>query len=257
MRLDSAKNTSCSNNSPQNYSSKDFLANSNLRQSVSTDLGKLLNLSCDCGSSNSGCFYIKAIEAGEPGSNACCSQEPYYYAWYDLPAGCSDTQGYDCGTVSFVDRACSGGGICQEAVITPCETGGFCDDEDGDGYYAESPACPTGNDCNDDPDAGGADINPGKAEICDDDGNNGEGVDENCNGLVNCEEPFCRNAPDADCDEQCDKDNDGYFSEACGGNDCKDDPQQEPNAFNIHPGSAVENTAQLCDDELNNRHYRK
>jgi len=49
---------------------------------------------------------------------------------------------------------------------------GCCVDNDGDGYFAISPTCPQGNDCNDND----ASIHPGAPEICGDD------VDNNCNG---------------------------------------------------------------------------
>ena len=58
-------------------------------------------------------------------------------------------------------------------------------DKDGDGYCDQNknivgtpPVCGNGGgDCNDDPNAGGASVNPGSAEICD-------GKDNNCNALI-------------------------------------------------------------------------
>jgi hypothetical protein len=51
---------------------------------------------------------------------------------------------------------------------------GNCCDQDGDGY--NSTACSGGTDCNDNPHAGGFNINPGKPEIC------GDGIDNDCTG---------------------------------------------------------------------------
>lgn len=133
---------------------------------------------------------------------------------------------------------------CDSYELTECGEQSGCEDNDGDGYYGGSPLCILGNDCEDD----NADINPGEEENCD-----SETEDENCNGLKNCEEQSCRDtAKRGECDEQCDKDGDGYFSIACGGEDCKDDPDDVPNAADIYPGHDVENTAALCDDGLTN-----
>ncbi len=94
------------------------------------------------------------------------------------------------------------------------EVDGFnsCTDSDKDGYNGKSLTCPIGNDCND----ANADINPGKAEAC----NN---VDDNCNGLV---------------DEGFDKDGDGYTT--CNG-DCND------NNAAVSPGAQ-----EVCGDGVDN-----
>ena len=65
---------------------------------------------------------------------------------------------------------------------------GRCFDEDGDGYtkYSAATGCPnTGLDCNDFE----ASIYPGAIEICDD------GIDNNCNGLIDCMDPGCHGDP--------------------------------------------------------------
>jgi hypothetical protein len=59
-----------------------------------------------------------------------------------------------------------------------------CQDRDGDGYL--DAAC-GGNDCNDDPNNGGRDINPGKTEIC------WDGIDNDCDGAVDCNDYDCTN----------------------------------------------------------------
>jgi hypothetical protein len=128
----------------------------------------------------------------------------------------------------------------RASIATCGEDPGNCSDNDEDGFY--SLFCSIGTDCDD----YNANINPGADEVC----NNNE--DDNCNGLTDCEEPSCRNDPKSNCDTQCDKDGDGYYSQACGGNDCKDDPIEDENAANIYPGNDNENTEVLCGDGLNN-----
>ena len=49
-----------------------------------------------------------------------------------------------------------------------------CVDNDNDGYYAISPTCATGNDCNDN----NTNVNPGAVEVCDDN------MDNDCNGNI-------------------------------------------------------------------------
>ncbi len=96
-------------------------------------------------------------------------------------------------------------------------TGGPCTDEDGDGY--DDAAC-GGTDC-DDTDFW---VNPGVAEVCDDE------IDNNCDGTV-----------DEGCGGCTDDDVDGYDDAACGGTDCDDTD------FWINPG-----VAEICDDFTDN-----
>ena len=104
--------------------------------------------------------------------------------------------------------------ICGDGIDQSCsgsDEGCGCVDEDKDGYYAISPDCAQGNDCND---LNSAQF-PGNADIC------GNGVDEDCDGS----DKVC---------ECVDGDGDGYFaiSDACPtGNDCDD---MNPG---IHPGA--------------------
>jgi hypothetical protein len=186
--------------------------------------------------------------AGESGSNACCSVEPYYYDWYETAPGCSGYDDYDCGYVEVETPVCPAGGNCNKAVFHNCDPEANCEDNDGDGYFGGGPLCINGTDCDDE----NANINPGKAEICGSEDANGERVDENCNDLKDCEEESCRNKKGVDCSEQCDKDGDTYYSEDCDGIDCKDNPETESNASFIYPGSDEENTKELCSDEKNN-----
>lgn len=88
--------------------------------------------------------------------------------------------------------------------------GGICPDADGDGFT--DAAC-GGGDCNDADPA----INPGAAESCSD------GVDNDCDGLVDGDDPDCAPCPDSD--------GDGFTDVACGGLDCDDsDPDVNPGA---------------------------
>ncbi len=198
-----------------------------------------LQSNCDCGA---GCSYVKIIPAGDAGSNACCSQSPYFFDWYEYPSGCSDTQDYECGYITVNAKPCAAGGSCWEASINTCDSFDGCEDNDGDGYFGQSPICFHGTDCDDD----NVNIHPNQDEICDDENKN----DENCDGPSNCEDPACHG--NSTCDEECDKDGDGYYSSACGGNDCKDDPNDDSNAANIFPGNDHEDTEELCKDGKNN-----
>ena len=83
-------------------------------------------------------------------------------------------------------------------------------------------------------------------EICDDtNGTNGQGEDEDCDGDINCADSACFS--EQACKSTCDKDNDGYLSSDCNGDDCVDDPNIEPSAVIINPGQ-TENTADFCSD---------
>jgi len=76
-----------------------------------------------------------------------------------------------------------------------------CPDADGDGF--EDQAC-GGTDCDDTDPA----VNPAADEDC------GDGVDNDCDGLIDAQDPECAGCPDAD--------GDGFEDEACGGTDCDD-----------------------------------
>ena len=136
------------------------------------------------------------------------------------PAGCADLDGD-----GYRSAACGGSDcddtradvhpglaeICNDGIDNNCngridgadpQCLAGCDDADGDGY--ESRSC-GGTDCNDT----NAAIHPGAGEVC------GDGVDNNCNGLVDGADPLCP----VGC---VDADHDGYPSAACGGSDCDD-----------------------------------
>ncbi|MFW5940647.1 MAG: MopE-related protein [Chloroflexota bacterium] len=102
-----------------------------------------------------------------------------------------------------------------------------CTDADGDGYALEGGACGA-VDCDDADPA----VNPGATEICD------NGVDDDCNGLVDADDPACLVCTDAD--------GDGYALEggACGAVDCDDADSA------VNPG-AIENCTNGIDDNCN------
>ncbi len=99
--------------------------------------------------------------------------------------------------VDGLDNDCDGRADGADPV---CPAG--CADADGDGYL--SFVC-GGQDCND----AVAQIFPGAGEHC------GNGVDDDCDGLVDGADPQCPPA----C---ADADGDGYADAACGGSDCDD-----------------------------------
>jgi len=103
-----------------------------------------------------------------------------------------------------------------------------CTDMDGDGYFAEGGQCGA-MDCND----GDTAINPGAAELCSD------GIDNNCNGLVDTADPNAVNCPLTCTDD----DGDGYSTEggACGPMDCNDSDTT------VNPGAA-----EICGDGIDN-----
>jgi hypothetical protein len=82
-----------------------------------------------------------------------------------------------------------------DATSKPVTTVTYCADADKDGYYAITASCtlpagaPASADCND----AAAAVNPGAAEVC------GNGLDDNCNGLVDSADSACP-APAVDYD---------------------------------------------------------
>lgn len=111
----------------------------------------------------------------------------YVSNWQNYTAQCSDYQDNDNdGKIDYpVDLGCASPEDDDESddPIPPPPPPG-CLDADNDGYNAAQIDCGQ-TDCDDT----NADINPGAAEICT------NGLDDNCNGLVDCQEPSCANAP--------------------------------------------------------------
>jgi hypothetical protein len=123
-----------------------------------------------------------------------CNGSVPWPTFYDCPNGCAD-------------------GACIPET---------CTDDDGDGYAIEGGGCGL-VDCDD----GNADVNPGATEVCD------NGIDDDCNGLVDGDDPACLLCTDAD--------GDGYAIEggACGLVDCDDG-----NA-DVNPGAT-----EVCDNGI-------
>ena len=95
------------------------------------------------------------------------------------PIGCDAARCGACTTQPV--NACCGDGVCATSETTAsclrdCPP---CTDADGDGV------CASRGDCNDT----NPSINPNAAELCT------GGVDENCNGLVDCNDPACATSP--------------------------------------------------------------
>lgn len=103
-----------------------------------------------------------------------------------------------------------------------------CEDLDNDGHFAKTPACITGDDCND----SNASIFTGAPEPC--------GTDNNCDGVI-----------DACCQ---DKDSDGAFgktSDCLAGADCDDNnAAKNPNAAEIC-GDGVDQNCDGVDEQCN------
>jgi hypothetical protein len=122
---------------------------------------------------------------------------------------CSDGSDNNCdGRIDELDPLCPSG----------------CSDGDGDGYLDDTCG---GSDC-DDTSPG---IHPGALESCID------GRDNDCNGQIDGDDPACP----AGCN---DTDGDGFFDEACGGQDCDDSNRA------IFPG-AGEHCQNGIDDDCN------
>ncbi|MBI2560020.1 MAG: hypothetical protein HYW14_02675 [Planctomycetes bacterium] len=113
------------------------------------------------------------------------------------------------------------------------------------GYKVQEELTAISGDCND----SNASIHPNATEVCND------GVDNDCDELIDCNDPDCRhpenctNGVDDDCDNlvdcndpdcQIDKDNDGCFAPPCG-NDCDDNNSRRCPNFTENCSDGVDN----------------
>ncbi|MDJ0741703.1 MAG: MopE-related protein, partial [Gammaproteobacteria bacterium] len=119
-----------------------------------------------------------------------------------------------------------------------------CSDVDGDGFAIEGGSCGP-IDCDD----SNAAVNPGAAEICTD------GIDNNCNALVDAADPTASDCPT---NRTCrDNDGDGFSPEGglCGPVDCNDqDPATSPGAnedCNDNRDNDCDGATDAADDECN------
>lgn len=106
-----------------------------------------------------------------------------------------------------------------------------CTDNDEDGYTQEGGACGA-VDCDDNNPL----VNPGGAEVC------GNGIDDNCDGVTDSEDPICQVCTDYD--------GDGFAVEgsSCGPADCNDsNPLINPGAIEVCDNGIDDNCNGLVD----------
>jgi hypothetical protein len=112
-------------------------------------------------------------QSGKPSARYCCG-----FAGAN-PVGCNANL---CGACTpLATSVCCGDGTCtgDETSATCLRDCQPCTDADGDGY------CPSQGDCND----ANPNVRPNAPEVC------SGGVDENCNGLTDCNDPGCNSSP--------------------------------------------------------------
>ncbi|MGH7893021.1 MAG: MopE-related protein [Candidatus Binatia bacterium] len=112
-------------------------------------------------------------QGGKPSARFCCGFGG------PNPIGCDANRCGAC-TTQVIDVCCGDGQCNGGETNATCSRDCFpCTDADGDGY------CPSQGDCND----ANPTIRPNAVEAC------SGGVDENCNGLVDCNDPACATSP--------------------------------------------------------------
>jgi hypothetical protein len=113
------------------------------------------------------------VQGGKPAARYCCGFGG------SKPIGCDATKCGACTTQAV--STCCGDGFCggDESTATCLRDCPPCTDADGDGF------CTSQGDCDD----ANPNIRPTAVEACT------GGVDENCNGLVDCADPACASSP--------------------------------------------------------------
>jgi hypothetical protein len=129
-------------------------------------------------------------------------------AWIPDNPRCGDSGTCGQGTYTVTAASATGEGVmshiqkqvpcdgtsCDDAIVPWSEeNSSFCCDRDQDGYTGSHPGCPSpASDCNDTPGAGYS-IHPGAHEggYSDDDTYCHDGIDNDCDGLTDCQESAC------------------------------------------------------------------
>ncbi len=162
-----------------------------------------------------------SVEGGECGPADCDDGNPLVFP--DAVEDCTDG----------VDNDCDGLVDSQDSDAVGCPA--LCTDLDFDGFSVEGGECGPA-DCDD----GDPVVNPSALEDC------GDGIDNNCNGLVDAADPGA-----VGCGPECtDNDQDGFAAEGgeCGPADCDDeDPLTSPGGIEICDG--VDNNCDGAVDE--------
>jgi hypothetical protein len=152
---------------------------------------------CNDGIDNDGNGLVDAKDPNAVGCEVPCT---------DMDMDGYATEGGSCGAIDCNDNdaAINPGAveICTDGIDNNCngltDTADMnavdcpldCTDKDGDGYSIEGGSCGA-VDCDDD----NVEVNPGALENC------GDGIDNNCNGLIDSVDGVCQNDDDDDDDE--------------------------------------------------------
>ncbi len=115
-----------------------------------------------------------------------CQRQGYVWTGNGGDLNCCGNDALEDDPYQVVETLCDGhDNDCDGLVDEGCGT--QCTDADGDGYAVEGGQCGP-IDCDDT----NASINPGAVEVCDNE------VDDNCNGLVDCDDQQCSEDPACD-----------------------------------------------------------
>ena len=149
-------------------------------------------LSCEDGNDND-CDGLIDIE--DPDCESACADSDGD-GFFAIGPGCPEGDDCDDSNATINPGADE---ICEDDMDNDCddlvdsddpECQGDCIDSDGDGYFSNTPECPSGDDCDD----SNSSINPGTPEVC-------NGADDDCdgdtdeNGTMICDDGlFCNGA---------------------------------------------------------------